>query len=211
MTEIVPTPGSVGNGLPQLGFGDIEIEGMLDRVREVALFSNLAFPAAITLDDEGHVVASHEFFDGAKSLGRLLGGQPALLNRESVRNPWQRHVPTITGNSRMVMRTVRPRPTNPMLGIVTIRMLQGFELMQLMGWDLTEYASLDALPRGALNCSLLSSLAGNAFSTFMCVPFSMAILAVVGSSKPEPESVRSPVTPRPKGCSGNSADDESPM
>ena len=71
------------------------------------------------------------------------------------------------------MRITDTRRDPPKLDV---RALEGFELMQLIGWDNSFYKKMDAPLDGAL----LTSFAGNAFSAYACMPFAIAALGAVG-------------------------------
>ena len=77
-------------------------------------------------------------------------------------------MPTITAAARMVVRLATREQ-------VFIRAARGWELMQVIGWEVSEYTV-----GHPLDGNLLTSLAGNAFSAFACCPFAIASMAVYG-------------------------------
>ena len=95
---------------------------------------------------------------------------------------WRSSIPTLKGQSCIAMRCAEFNPAKPTEPIVFIRVLDGFENMQLSGWDACMY-STDRVKQGeGYSSSLLTSLAGNAFNAFQCLPLCMAALAVLGQA-----------------------------
>ena len=107
-----------------------------------------------------------EFFDANPSLKRLMGP-------DFERNPWMGpHGPTITGSGTIMMRRKMDIPDS-----IQVRHLAGVEVMQMSGWDVSQFisTSIADLPTS----TLLSNLAGNAFSAFACLPLIFSVLLVV--------------------------------
>ena len=90
-----------------------------------------------------------------------------------LKDPWDGIIPTITGMSKIIMRITDTRRDPEK---VVVRALEGFELMQLSGWDNSFYKKMDAPLDGAL----LTSFAGNAFSAHACMPVAIAALGAAG-------------------------------
>ena len=111
-----------------------------------------------------------QFVDLNKSLERLIGFPPA----SEIRDPWRRALPTITSNSKMILRDAKQD------GGISIRCVHPVELMRVVGWDLshwhTEFEAMDHGLRG----ETLISLAGNAFSAFALAPLLVASLSALG-------------------------------
>ncbi len=57
-----------------------------------------------------------------------------------------------------------------------LRLLEGFELMQLIGWDVSEYARHEE----SYSSGLLTSLAGNACSAFALAPWTVVAVGALG-------------------------------
>ena len=117
---------------------------------------------------------AYEFVDAGQSLGKLLGCLPSQQKKpEDWHYPWTRLVPTITGNAHIVMR--RFRISEGGAEVFEVRLLEGFELMNIIGFDTCFY-----VPGQCLKKIPLSSLAGNAFSAFACGPVVLSCFVAYG-------------------------------
>ena len=146
--------------------------------QELAHFLNRVFPPDDRLKDLTQGQKLYEFFDCSQSMSRLLGGKPR--SSDALRNPWGTQLPTLISGAKIIMREAIAGTTH-----VSVRALEGFELMQCIGWDCSEYrrvSSNDAHEADVLEGGLLTSFAGNAFSAFACGPFSMVALACLGKA-----------------------------
>lgn len=148
---------------------------------EALVYVNAAWP--YELDEDGG--CPPEFVDVNFSLARLA---PDGLQS---RSPWRRdQLGTMTGSGQYIVRTAKNFRKGPVavgdgdggdvmscLGgpssDVTMRQLEGAELMQLAGYDAALFTS------NWPDHSLGVSLAGNAFSAFAVLPVLIAILATV--------------------------------
>jgi hypothetical protein len=124
-----------------------------------------------------HYPAVHEveFLDVNPSLNQLTAfkqGDDGL--RPS--SPWKPVPGTLVGSSFIVMRCQAAG---------YLRSLTGFEYMQLIGWDTTEWVT--SRPFNAASPmpqhSLCSELAGNAFSAFVMSPLVATLLACSGATR----------------------------
>ena len=96
--------------------------------QELAHFVNHVFPPDDKLKDAPQGQKLYEFFDCSQSMSRLLGGKPRA--RDSLRNPWCTQLPTLISGAKIIMREAiagTPR--------VSVRAMEGFEVMQCIGWD----------------------------------------------------------------------------
>ena len=134
------------------------------RQKEVAFFAACQFPG-----DRG----SSDFLDVNLSLGRLVGTGKAPIEAEDtkpvLKNPWHKHPMTLTCHTLWLLRKTGFDAN------ITLRVLEGHELMRLIGWC-DEHWRVQ-VPRGGRSGQVLRDLAGNAFSGFACGPIAAATLA----------------------------------
>jgi hypothetical protein len=125
------------------------------RLQKVVVWCNIAVP--YECDDDPAARFPREFIDANQPLVRLVGP-------EGTTNPWTKQFPTMTGSGQYVMRWAVPSGTPSGFDDtgfdVCIRQLDGMELFQIAGFDLSYVHG--AIPDN----DLLSSMAGNAFSAF---------------------------------------------
>ena len=140
---------------------DICFDGMTARQREEAIYLKLKFPWT---EDK----TAPEFCDINCSLSRLIHDEA------NPRNPWSTMVPTLISTCSILMRWKPPgSPTR-------LRLLTGTELMRLIGWGDNWWAA-DSCRSMKNDNTLLTSLAGNAFSAFGIGPIVMMALSIFGA------------------------------
>ena len=157
--------------IPSGGF--IDCGGLFRRECELAYFIHHRFPSA----------HAREFCDINLSCQRLLkgivvntfveegaaeGGASAWETRGS---PWRARPPTLTGSSKIIMRSCHG-----------IRCLDSVELFAFIGWDPSEWSGSAFTPSESVRdevdyASLLSNMAGNAFTVFHYVPMLLSLVA----------------------------------
>ena len=141
------------------------------RVQEVALFLHKFFPesAAESETSEGSML---DFFDANPTLSRILNVNLKIDAEIQLKKqgPWRPRPLTITGGSRLIMRTYFND------GTVMIRPVAGFECMNLIGWDVTMWHP------SAAKCTndLMINMSGNAFSAFAAGPVLISGLPLCG-------------------------------
>ena len=109
-------------------------------------------------------VDGYEFMDMNMSLKRLVDW--IASKPDFVRNPWKRHIPTLTGSCNILMRKTKGGQ------VEQLRALEGVELMALIGWHPSFWCSL--ADEAFLSHELLTSLSGNALSAFAAGPMIVA-------------------------------------
>ena len=147
-------------------FDMIDPEGMSERKLEVAIFLHQRFPQ----DPSG----GPSFADINHSWGHLLG------KLDQPRNAWTHMVPCLTEKSAILYR---PEKVDSSTGAI-IRLLSGEELMSIIGWS--SGMSVGQVADGTPLCeenSLLTNLAGNAFSGYSVAPILMVGLALAGGEE----------------------------
>ena len=158
--------------------GIASYSGMSKRVRELVHLVNVQFPFSRQDSDEAGGIG-FEFLDAHPPLSRLLRCTPSNMKQpDEWHNPWTRHVPSIVGSAQIVVRRVRF--TDKAYKLFEVRLLEGFEMMNFVGFDVSFYArgqGLKGIPLG--------SLAGNAFSGFACGPFALLVFFAYGASPVE--------------------------
>ena len=141
------------------------------RVQEVALFLHKLFPqsAAESETSEGSEL---DFFDANPTLNRILNVNLKIDAEIQLptQGPWRPRPLTITGGSRLIMRTYFKD------GTVMIRPVAGFECMNLIGWGVTMWHP------SAAKCTndLMINMSGNAFSAFAAGPVLISGLPLCG-------------------------------
>lgn len=137
--------------------------GMTVRQVEMTILLHTQFPSECDV----------EFLDVNPSLNQLTGfkqGDDGLPTS----SPWKLVPETLVGSSFIIVRCLE-------YGFV--RPLVGFEYMQLIGWDASEwvtcrpFSTTSPMPSHAL----CSELAGNAFSAFVMCPLVAALMACSGA------------------------------
>lgn len=120
-------------------------------------------------------IACREFIDMNKTLERLINYPPA--SDGALQNPWKRTLPSITSQSKMVMRVFEEAGQ-----LKEIRCVHAVELLRIVGWDLCHWeedSELQAASAGITSDDLIS-LAGNAISAFAFAPLQIAFLSALG-------------------------------
>ena len=130
------------------------------RAYEVVFFCHNAFPYKRAPDNEGRYPA--EFLDANSALDRHVG-QPG----QELKYPWHDQVMTWTTTAQIMCR--RAMLIEISHGIydlcVSVFQLDGLELMQMVGWDLSYY---DGFHGAGIPTHLAATkMAGNAYSGFM--------------------------------------------
>jgi len=144
--------------------------GYPQRPCELMFFLDRVFPAPQDKVEQNGVI--REFCDVGQGMKRLLRCLPDQDKEWA--NPWQERMPTITGHALMAMRTTSVG------GSIEVRVVEGFELMAVAGWDMSFYQQQACVPHGAV----LTSLAGNAFSAFAAGPMAMLGVCAAGHLLP---------------------------
>ena len=146
-----------------------------------------------------------DFYEANHSMSRNLGKKVELVkDGVALKNPWRTSVPCIVAASVIVMREVRLTGCGPN---ICIRALTGMELMQLMGWDFVHTEAID-YTSDTYDCNFLTSLAGNAFSGFCCLPAAMFATSALGLLPDQPGVVDEPIEMEVS-SEGSSSSDES--
>ena len=83
-------------------------------------------------------VDGYEFMDMNMSLKRLVAWSAS--KPDFVRNPWKRHIPTLTGSCNILTRKTKGGQ------VEQLRALEGVELMALIGWHPPSGAVLPTRP-----------------------------------------------------------------
>jgi hypothetical protein len=119
-----------------------------------------------------------QFFDANESLTRSCGA-------EGTTQPWRETLPTLTCSCSYVFRRGKLAEVQPLdddfadpLIDIEVRQLDGIELLQLVGFDVSY------LEGGFPTHSVATSMAGNAFSAFAVGPIALSCLHALGTFKP---------------------------
>ena len=152
---------------------EVELKGIIGKHTRSALSrrqAEVVYLACRKFQEPRH---EEEFLDANFSISRLFG---------SGRNPWLGPlIFTFTGTSVPVMRRreidIHGDPT------VKIKALTGKEMLQVTGWDISQWQ-----PSALTACanSIERSLAGNAWSAFACAPLMAAVISVLGFADGSP-------------------------
>jgi hypothetical protein len=159
----------------------IDDSGMLPQQYELVVFVDIVFPPTATATaEEIHL----EFLDANPTLVRTLPNNidmATVMDSPDLRrqmSPWKKTPPTLVGSVKVAVRVVQGSTS-------TIRILEGFEYMRMIGWDDACWAGeLSANDRPSMSTAeeveLLANLAGNAYTAFHYMPWNMALLATFG-------------------------------
>lgn len=166
-----------------------KLGGLGERCMEVVYFMDQHFPPHGPLLQTPQL----EFMDVNSSLARLLNWQPGSGEEKfaELRYPWCGSPRTITGQSKIVMRTAQAGVPS------SVRLLEGWEVMALIGWSPNMWKKGGPFVQPEVMCNM----AGNAFSGFAVGPVLVATLALMGRPS---TSARSP----PQGRDGGSEDSD---
>jgi site-specific DNA-cytosine methylase len=127
------------------------------RSLEVVYYIHKAHPPKVTEDKKTMV----QWIDVNQSLERLCGPK-------FEKNPWSDRIMTVTTKMLLVKRgTIK---TGDGVSFSQFKLMDGVELMQLMGFDISYFKTDKPLPSNAL----ATQMAGNAFSGFMLGAFHIA-------------------------------------
>ena len=143
-----------------------------EREAELVHLANNIFPETTV----GHTM----FFDCNHAASRVLKPDDQTSSEDKqvklkLRNPWREHVPTLTCQSSIAMRTLIEGGEG---GACTITRLHGLEVMQLIGWDKSMYRA-SRPPWQHATPELLADMAGNAWSGFAIAPLMTALAGAV--------------------------------
>ena len=127
-----------------------------ERNMELAYILMIKFPFCVD--------SPPELIDTNSSYSRLC---PQPAEGDVASSPWCTAMPTVTGNSRMVVRYCHN-------DTVYLRAVAGVEILSIIGWDYTFWRP------GIYADNLLLNLGGNAFSAFAVCPMLMCAVAGQG-------------------------------
>ena len=122
-------------------------------------------------------------------------------------SPWKSTVPTLTGTATMLVRV-----SNLQTGTSTIRVVESFESMRLIGWFDDLWKPLppgqdrhnpdDSGPQAKPFSWLLADMSGNAYCVWHAIPWLLAVYATAGKYGKRNRGL-DPASPSPSGSSGS--------
>ena len=158
------------------------IQGFRRRESEVVYAADVLFPSDVCMLQDDLIFS---FFDANHTFERTFNWPPPIKEtedeeeekedkplRDKLKCPWKRHVPTLTGNSRIAVRCHNSE------GRTVIRALHGLEAMALQGWDLPLWKKNPYQDKG-INSSSLMDLAGNMWCAGSYLPIAIAAFGTV--------------------------------
>ena len=148
---------------------DFRVRHLTNRAFEVIYYCHERYPYAEAPLPGGEYPA--QYLDINPTLDRITGNG-------GTRSPWGSTLNTLTCHSQMMVRRAAQREIAPDvmdLG-VSVFQLDGVELMQIIGFDLSMYEDSKALPSHSLG----NHMAGNAFSGFAALAVFSAALGALG-------------------------------
>ena len=156
----------------------LQFNGLLMREREAVVYFDSVFPAKPATTSP-----ILEFIDVNPSIGRIMKSYVDwdLSLKDPTSSPWHTRPTTIVGSANMVVRI--SFPGNP---VATVRLLECFEYMRMIGWGDDEWAipELSKPPGGERSCDyleLVANMVGNAYSVYHYGPWNMAMLSTFGT------------------------------
>ena len=141
---------------------EFDYRGLTERMCQLVVFLDFLYP--VPNEEVNSSGKRYDFADIGQSVTRLI--KCKATDSKEWHNPWSIVMPTLTGHSVLAMREAFLDASGGLQ--VKVRALTGYECMSLVGWHSTFYKDRP-LPRQ----SVLSSLAGNAFSAFACGVFAL--------------------------------------
>ena len=138
-------------------------QGAFERV----YYCNAVFPYNLKPDASGKYPC--QYMDANEDSVRSCGPN-------GTRSPWSQHLPTFTEGTQVIVRKANLIEIQG--GVtdlaISIFQLDGLELMQLMGWDISYFRGQYPGHKCAKN------MAGNAFSAFTIAMVDMAVYSALG-------------------------------
>lgn len=179
-------PWPFDHSAPPMGKDTFLSDGLLPREVEATVFLHRVFKMPSECQSQ--------FLDVNPTLSRVAKrflddetGRPKELVEESDEqpsSPWRPTPPTLVGSMAMI---VRYRCAEN--GIITVRLLEGFELFRMIGWDDSMWRNVTPpTEKGSDYIELLSNMAGNAYTMYHFGPWALASLATFGRFWKNPES-----------------------